>query len=295
MGAALNIPLLDRARELGELSELVADAARGVGGVVLLGGEPGIGKSRLAEAAAEMAREAGLASAWGRCREGAGAPPFWPWTQVVRSLGATVDWSPAGKEARFRLFAAVIDVLLETARPAGLLVVLDDAYRADDSSLRLLGFLADQLSAVPLAVVVTYRDAEAGPVLGRLLTDLAAQRRCRRRVLGGLSLAAVAEWLAATSGAEVHRRPSARSDGRQPVLRAGGRAAAGRGRDERRHPGERARRHRQPRGPTPRERSAAVEAAAVLGREFGEAALSALLAAGPDVAAAALQPAVAAA
>ena len=74
MGAALNIPLLGRARELGELSELVADAARGVGGVVLLGGEPGIGKSRLAEAAAEMARAAGLASVWGRCREGAGAP-----------------------------------------------------------------------------------------------------------------------------------------------------------------------------------------------------------------------------
>ncbi len=199
MGAALNIPLLGRARELGELSELVADAARGVGGVVLLGGEPGIGKSRLAEAAAEMARAAGLASAWGRCREGAGAPPFWPWTQVVRALGTTVDWSPAGEEARFRLFAAVVDVLLAAARPAGLLVVLDDAHRADDSSLRLLGFLADQLSAAPLAVVVTYRDAEAGPVLARLLTDLAPQRQCRRRVLGGLSLAAVAEWLAATS------------------------------------------------------------------------------------------------
>ena len=295
VGAALDIPLLGRARELDELSELVADAARGVGGVVLLGGEPGIGKSRLAEAAAEMARTAGLASAWGRCREGAGAPPFWPWTQVVRALGATVDWSPAGEEARFRLFAAVVDVLVAAARPTGLLVVLDDAHRADDSSLRLLGFLADQLSAVPLAVVVTYRDAEAGPVLARLLTDLATQRQCRRRVLGGLSLAAVAEWLAATSGVEVHRAAEVhdRTGGNPFFVREVVRLLAEDAASDdipvsvRDVIGSRV-------AQLPASARRAVEAAAVLGREFGEAALSALLAVGPDVVAGALQPAVAA-
>ncbi len=242
-----------------------------------------------------MARAAGLASVWGRCREGAGAPPFWPWTQVVRALGATVDWSPAGEEARFRLFASVVDVLLAAARPTGLLVVLDDAHRADDSSLRLLGFLADQLGAAPLAVVVTYRDAEAGPVLARLLTDLATQRQCRRRVLGGLSLGAVAEWLAATSGVEIHRAAEVhdRTGGnpffvREVVRLLADDAASG---DipvsVREVIGSRV-------AQLPASVRRAVEAAAVLGREFGEAALSALLAVGPDVVAGALQPAVAA-
>src|SRR6185436_10970005 len=54
--------------------------------LVLLSGEAGIGKTRLADAFAVEARERGARVAWGRCWEAGGAPVYWPWLQAVRSL-----------------------------------------------------------------------------------------------------------------------------------------------------------------------------------------------------------------
>ena len=71
----------------GELAALTADldaAVGGHGGVVLVAGEPGIGKTRLAEELAARAIVRGAVVLWGRCWEGAGAPAFWPWVQVIR-------------------------------------------------------------------------------------------------------------------------------------------------------------------------------------------------------------------
>src|SRR5277367_3973922 len=53
--------------------------------LVLIAGEPGIGKTRCAEAVADMAEEQGALVFWGRCYEEAGAPPYWPWVQILRS------------------------------------------------------------------------------------------------------------------------------------------------------------------------------------------------------------------
>ena len=82
---------IGRDRELAELTAGLQDATDGRGGVFLLSGEPGIGKTELADRVATIARERGAQVAWGRCWEGDGAPPFWPWAQIVRSLAAEHD------------------------------------------------------------------------------------------------------------------------------------------------------------------------------------------------------------
>src|SRR4051812_43127868 len=79
-------PIVGRRAELETLAAALADARGGRGGIVLLVGEPGIGKSRLLE---ELARIAGADVVWGRAWEAGGAPAYWPWTQVLRALGGT--------------------------------------------------------------------------------------------------------------------------------------------------------------------------------------------------------------
>jgi predicted ATPase len=78
-----------RARELAELHAGLEGAVAGRGGSFLISGEPGIGKTRLAEEVAATARARGTRVLWGRCWEGGGAPAYWPWIQVIRGcLGA---------------------------------------------------------------------------------------------------------------------------------------------------------------------------------------------------------------
>ena len=80
--------LVGRDDQLAALEGVLAGARGGRGRVVLVAGEPGIGKTRLAEEAARRAAAAGMGVAWGRCHEGDGAPALWPWAQVVRQLAA---------------------------------------------------------------------------------------------------------------------------------------------------------------------------------------------------------------
>ncbi len=75
-----------RAHELAVLRARLAAAAAGVGSVVLLAGEPGIGKTRLLDQVSAEAAERGCRVAWGRCWEGEGAPSFWAWVQIIRAL-----------------------------------------------------------------------------------------------------------------------------------------------------------------------------------------------------------------
>jgi hypothetical protein len=74
-------------------------ACAGEGGVLLLTGEPGIGKSRLAEHLADLAAAAGCTVVWGRCWEAGGAPAYWPWIQVFRGLRMEEDpFAEAGRD-----------------------------------------------------------------------------------------------------------------------------------------------------------------------------------------------------
>ncbi|MEX2228649.1 MAG: ATP-binding protein [Dehalococcoidia bacterium] len=80
-----------RERELGLLREALGAALDGHTRVVMLAGEPGIGKTRVAEELERHARVGGALVLWGRSRETAGAPPYWPWVQSTRALIASAE------------------------------------------------------------------------------------------------------------------------------------------------------------------------------------------------------------
>jgi DNA-binding CsgD family transcriptional regulator len=184
--------------------------------VVLVAGEPGVGKTRLAEEAVDQARELGLACAIGRAVEDEGSPPYWPFIQVFRGLpdgppaqlsgGLAGGEEPDGSaQERFRWFEVIADALVAAARPSGLLVVLDDLQWADAATVRLLVHLAAGLAPARLMVVGTYRDTEtAGQVpLRAAVGALVREASVSRIRLGGLGEAEVGAHLAAVTGWEV--------------------------------------------------------------------------------------------
>lgn len=183
---AVKRPLVGRARELAILREAVNDIAKtstpprgGRGRIVLLTGEAGIGKSRLADEAAALVEGAGGRAVFGCAWEAGSAPAFWPWIQVLRALDESSDGDDSrdirsgplavlldGKTEgiapdRFEVFDAFARLLAQRARERELAVVLDDLHVADRASLLLLAFLAQHVRAMSLLVVGTLRDVEA--------------------------------------------------------------------------------------------------------------------------------------
>src|SRR6185369_17532851 len=83
-----------REAERAAIRAALARAAAGQGGLLLLVGEPGIGKTRLADEASDDARARGFDVVWGRCWEGEAPPAYLPWTQVLRALPAPAGGRP---------------------------------------------------------------------------------------------------------------------------------------------------------------------------------------------------------
>ncbi|MGY1915063.1 BTAD domain-containing putative transcriptional regulator [Blastococcus sp. SYSU DS0973] len=204
--------LVGRRAELARLQEVAEQVTAGRPAVVVLDGEAGIGKTRLAEATADGARRSGWSVAWSRCADDVGAPPLWPWTQVLEQLGQD-DLAPgsgaAGEDAdadadaaRFRLFQELRGRLAAAAAARPVLVVLDDLQGADTTSVQLLGLLARHLPRVPLLLVVTARTV--GEQLPQAVTDCLARlarepsATCLR--VAGLDLEDVAALLTAELG-----------------------------------------------------------------------------------------------
>jgi DNA-binding SARP family transcriptional activator len=233
LGARTAGVFVGRERELAELLAGLEDVLSGRGRLFLISGEPGIGKSRLADELANRASLRGAQLLVGRAWEAGGAPAFWPWVQALRTLvresdpevlraelGARVPdlaqlvpelrerlpglpepSSLDSEDARFRLFDAVASFLRATAETEPLLLVLDDLHAADEPSLLLLQFLARELASSRLLVVGAYRDVDptlAHP-LAYALTELAREPVTRSLILGGLAEGDVARFIAETT------------------------------------------------------------------------------------------------
>jgi predicted ATPase/DNA-binding CsgD family transcriptional regulator len=162
--------LVGRAPELALLRDALAAALAGRGGLVLIGGEAGIGKTTLAEALASEARAGGARALIGHCYALAETPPYGPWAEAIAALPPDAAPSPAladlaagaGAASQAALFAQVWDALAGLAAGRPLVVVLDDLHWADPASLELLRFLARRLAGVPILILVTYRADELG-------------------------------------------------------------------------------------------------------------------------------------
>jgi DNA-binding SARP family transcriptional activator/tetratricopeptide (TPR) repeat protein len=222
-----------RERELAELVAGLDDAFAGRGRLFLLGGEPGIGKSRLAEELIADATARGARILVGRCWEAGGAPAYWPWVQSLRALVRESDDSALRSQlgasaaelaqiipdlrlrfpdlpeplaldsegARFRLFDATAEFLRNASESRPILLVLDDLHAADAPSLLLLQYLARELGASRVVLVAVYRDVD--PIPGQPLTEMLAavirEPVTRRLTLGGLSIGEVGEYVEATA------------------------------------------------------------------------------------------------
>ncbi|MBB3086765.1 BTAD domain-containing putative transcriptional regulator [Geodermatophilus sabuli] len=200
--------LVGRQAEMAHLRAVSEQATAGRPGIVVLGGEAGIGKTRLAEAAADAGRAAGWSVAWSRCADDAGAPPLWPWTQVLEQLGQEPlpplpdDTGADADAARFGLFQ---DLRARLAAAAGrpVLVVLDDLQGADTTSVQLLGLLARHLPRVPLMLIVTARTIgeDLPPAVVDCLARLNREPAVSRIRLAGLSTEDVGVLMAGQLGA----------------------------------------------------------------------------------------------
>ncbi len=192
-----------RQRELAALELGLEAAASGRGSVFLIVGEGGIGKTRLAEELCSRAQRLGAKVAWGRAWEEGGAPAYWPWVQVMRSLGperrsaleapdASLPAEPDSERERFVLFDSVTSFLKGEAQRQPLVLVLDDLHAATSPSLLLLQFLSRELRDARMLVIGTYRENEAAtiPSVARALGQIG--RRAERVELAGLVEAEVA-------------------------------------------------------------------------------------------------------
>ena len=223
-----------RQREMGELRAALEESLAGRGQMVMLVGEPGIGKTRTAQELTTYAETQGARVLWGRCYEEEGAPPYWRWIQSIGSFiseqdpdqlssamgpGAShiAELIPGLREklpdltdppalepepARFRLFDSVTTFLKNASQSQPLVIVLDDLHRDDHASLLLLEFLARGMAASNLLLVGTYRDVEVSRQhpLSQTLGSLMREQLFRRIQLGGLTQQEVSEFAELSAG-----------------------------------------------------------------------------------------------
>jgi class 3 adenylate cyclase/tetratricopeptide (TPR) repeat protein len=229
-------PFVGREVERAELRRCLDQAARGQGALVMIGGEPGVGKTRLAEELAAEARQRGMLSLAGHCYEMEGAPPYIAFVEMLEATARLIPAAalrealgdaapevaklmpelrrlfpdiaaplelPPEQERRY-LFNSMHEFMERAGHAQPLFLVLEDLHWADDSTMLLLQHIAQRLSEMPVLILGTYRDVEldvARP-LARALEELVRQRLAHDLALKRLSEAGVAAMLRAVSGQE---------------------------------------------------------------------------------------------
>ncbi len=204
--------LLGREAEMAALEGAVRRTAEGHGGVWVLSGEAGIGKTRLVQELAVRARSSGTVVAVGQTDETSDSAPYWPWGQVFRNLpgvprdgavgvvmGDVLASADGASLTQAALHEAVAGVLVDEARTSGpLLVIVEDLHWADEASLALLSAVAEHAHDVPLMLLCTYRAEDTAPAgaFGAMLARLARTPVTERIRLTGLSNETSRELLA---------------------------------------------------------------------------------------------------
>ena len=188
--------LIGRDRERAQLLQIFNEATSGCGGVVLLYGDVGVGKTRLAEEALALARRRGYQTLVGRCHEQQDTPALIAYTEVLEDasrLMPAASFQQAIKasapelaklmpelrrlfpdvappmalppELRQRyLFTNVREFLTRSSRFMPLVIFIDDLQWADESTLQLTQHLAQHLASLPIVIIAAYREMEAPPV-----------------------------------------------------------------------------------------------------------------------------------
>lgn len=223
-----------RDAELANLIDNLQAVLSGEGRSVLITGDAGIGKTRLASEFSLRVRARGAVVLWGRCWEAGGAPSYWPWIEALRQmltsehlpsqlvLGPYVTYlselvpelsdhltsgrtggPPAPKDpesARFLMFDVIGRFLRAVATNAPIVVVLDDLHVADRASLLLLAFLARTLHDSRVLLVGTYRNPDAflNTEVAQPLADIG--RQASQLPLFGLSSTAVGHLIQHSAG-----------------------------------------------------------------------------------------------
>ena len=232
--AEVSRPFIGRDREMRSLLDGLDDVLGGRGRLFLVAGEPGIGKSRLADEFAVQARDRGAPVLWGRCWEAGGAPPYWPWVQILRAYVRARDPDEIREQvgpgavdvaqilpelhqmfpdlpeppmvdpesARFQLFDSTATFIANAASVQPLVLVLEDLHAADEPSLLLLRFLSAQIGGARLLVVGTYRDVELTPShpLTATAAEIVRDPATRQLTLRGLTEDDVERFVATTAG-----------------------------------------------------------------------------------------------
>jgi class 3 adenylate cyclase/tetratricopeptide (TPR) repeat protein len=230
-------PFVGRAAELAKLTHHLQEARAGRGGLVLLAGEPGIGKTRLTEEFTESASALGALVLAGRCYEGEWAPPYGPFAEALAAyarnaepeqlrqdlgLGAppiaglvaairerlpdipeAVALQP--DEERFRLLDAVSQFLIATAARTPLVLIVDDLHWADKGSIAMLRHVARFAARHRLLILAAYRDMEVdcSHALAAALGALPRETRYEHLQLQGLERAEVEQLLATIAEQQV--------------------------------------------------------------------------------------------